>query len=49
LKIPGRQFPVNIHYAPEPQSDYLDAALTTTMQIHMDQPKGDILVFLPGI
>ncbi|CAG8489472.1 9676_t:CDS:10 [Funneliformis caledonium] len=48
LKIPGRQFPVTINYASEPQSDYLDAALTTTMQIHMDQPKGDILVFLPG-
>ncbi|CAB4375012.1 unnamed protein product [Rhizophagus irregularis] len=48
LKIPGRQFPVTINYASEPQSDYLDAALTTTMQIHMDQPRGDILVFLPG-
>ncbi|GES73943.1 ATP-dependent RNA helicase Prh1 [Rhizophagus clarus] len=48
LKISGRQFPVTINYASEPQQDYLDAALTTTMQIHIDQPKGDILVFLPG-
>ncbi|CAI2170721.1 933_t:CDS:10 [Funneliformis geosporum] len=44
----AKQFPVTINYSSEPQSDYLDAALTTTMQIHMDQPKGDILVFLPG-
>ncbi|CAG8442817.1 16363_t:CDS:10 [Acaulospora morrowiae] len=48
LKIPGRQFPVNIHYSNVPQSDYLDAALTCTLQIHVEQPPGDILVFLPG-
>ncbi|KAK3946365.1 P-loop containing nucleoside triphosphate hydrolase protein [Diplogelasinospora grovesii] len=46
--IPGRTFPVEILYSREPESDYLDAALTTVMQIHLTEPAGDILVFLTG-
>mmetsp|Transcript_25210 Transcript_25210/g.36126 ORF Transcript_25210/g.36126 Transcript_25210/m.36126 type:complete len:608 (-) Transcript_25210:287-2110(-) len=46
--IPGRTFPVEILYTKEPESDYLDAALITVMQIHLSQPAGDILVFLTG-
>ena len=46
--IPGRTFPVEILYAKEPEMDYLDAALLTVMQIHMQEPPGDILVFLTG-
>ncbi|KAL2127224.1 hypothetical protein VTI74DRAFT_11072 [Chaetomium olivicolor] len=46
--IPGRTFPVEILYSREPESDYLDAALTTVMQIHLSEPMGDILVFLTG-
>lgn len=30
------------------ESDYLDAALTTVMQIHLSEPMGDILLFLTG-
>ena len=48
FRIPGRTFPVEIYYAKEPESDYLDAALITVMQIHLTEPKGDILVFLTG-
>ncbi|RHZ71110.1 hypothetical protein Glove_262g16 [Diversispora epigaea] len=48
LKISGRQFPVNIIYCTEPKSDYLDTAFTSIFQIHIEQPAGDILVFLPG-
>ncbi|CAG8510488.1 9023_t:CDS:10 [Cetraspora pellucida] len=48
LQIPGRQFPVSVNYNFVPQPDYLDAAFTTSMQIHTNQPPGDILVFLPG-
>ncbi|CAG8529004.1 1067_t:CDS:10 [Diversispora eburnea] len=48
LKISGRQFPVNIIYCMEPKSDYLDTAFTSILQIHIEQPAGDILVFLPG-
>ncbi|KAK8219234.1 DEAH-box ATP-dependent RNA helicase prp22 [Zalaria obscura] len=48
LTIPGRTFPVEIMYSREPESDYLDAALTTVMQIHLTEPPGDILLFLTG-
>lgn len=46
--IPGRTFPVEILYSREPESDYLDTALVTVMQIHLTEPKGDILLFLTG-
>ena len=48
IKIPGRTFNVEIFYSNEPESDYLDAALTTIMQIHLTEEPGDILVFLTG-
>jgi ATP-dependent RNA helicase DHX8/PRP22 len=48
FSIPGRTFPVEIMYSREPEDDYLDAALTTIMQIHLTEPAGDILVFLTG-
>lgn len=48
FSIPGRTFPVEIMYSREPEDDYLDAALTTVMQIHLTEPPGDILVFLTG-
>ncbi|KAL8709962.1 MAG: hypothetical protein Q9220_005412 [cf. Caloplaca sp. 1 TL-2023] len=46
--IPGRTYPVEIMYSREPQSDYLDAALVTVMEIHLGEPPGDILLFLTG-
>lgn len=48
LMIPGRAFPVEVMYSREPETDYLDAALTTAMQIHLTEPDGDILLFLTG-
>lgn len=48
FSIPGRTFPVEILYTKEPESDYLDAALITVMQIHITEPPGDILLFLTG-
>ena len=44
--VPGRRYPVDIHYTPQPEANYLHAAITTVFQIHTTQPKGDILVFL---
>jgi pre-mRNA-splicing factor ATP-dependent RNA helicase DHX15/PRP43 len=35
-------------YTPEPERDYLEAALRTVMQVHMCESEGDILVFLTG-
>uniref|UniRef100_A0A8C5CFV2 RNA helicase n=1 Tax=Gadus morhua TaxID=8049 RepID=A0A8C5CFV2_GADMO len=46
--IPGRTFPVEVLYCKEPETDYLDAALITVMQIHLTEPPGDVLVFLTG-
>ncbi|PWN39059.1 P-loop containing nucleoside triphosphate hydrolase protein [Ceraceosorus guamensis] len=46
--IPGRTYKVEVLYTKEPESDYLDAALITVMQIHLSEPPGDILVFLTG-
>ncbi|KAI0075056.1 hypothetical protein K474DRAFT_1454458 [Panus rudis PR-1116 ss-1] len=41
-------YPVDIHYTPQPEANYLHAAITTVFQIHTTQPKGDILVFFTG-
>ncbi|KAI0947459.1 Cyclin-dependent kinase catalytic subunit, variant 2 [Taiwanofungus camphoratus] len=46
--VPGRRYPVDIHYTPQPEANYLHAAITTVFQIHTTQPKGDILVFFTG-
>ena len=46
--IPGRTFPVEVMYTKAPESDYLDAALITIMQIHLAEPPGDVLCFLTG-
>jgi pre-mRNA-splicing factor ATP-dependent RNA helicase DHX15/PRP43 len=48
MKVPGRLHPVEIFYTPEPERDYLEAALRTVLQIHMCEPEGDILMFLTG-
>ncbi|KAL2039826.1 hypothetical protein N7G274_007226 [Stereocaulon virgatum] len=46
--IPGRTFPVSVNYITELEPDYLNAALVTVMQIHLQEPAGDILLFLTG-
>jgi ATP-dependent RNA helicase DHX8/PRP22 len=46
--IPGRTFPIEIMFAKDPVSDYLEEALITVMQIHLREPAGDILLFLTG-
>jgi len=48
MKVPGRMFPVEIFYTPEPERDYLEAAIRTVVQIHLCEPAGDILLFLTG-
>lgn len=48
FKVPGRRFPVDIYYTKQPEADYVEAAVVTALQIHVTQPKGDILVFLTG-
>ena len=49
LNVPGRIHPVTVHYTPQPEANYLNAAVTTVFQIHVSQPMpGDVLVFLTG-
>ncbi|RFU34540.1 hypothetical protein B7463_g1779, partial [Scytalidium lignicola] len=48
LAVPGRTHPVEIYYTPEPERDYVEAALRTVLQIHATEPEGDILLFLTG-
>lgn len=53
LYIQGRQYPVKLYYTVTPQSDYINSAITTVLQLHQEEvqdgkSKGDILVFLTG-
>eukprot|EP01102_Stenamoeba_stenopodia_P013557 TRINITY_DN4417_c0_g2_i2.p1 TRINITY_DN4417_c0_g2~~TRINITY_DN4417_c0_g2_i2.p1 ORF type:complete len:710 (+),score=185.78 TRINITY_DN4417_c0_g2_i2:150-2279(+) len=48
LTVPGRTHPVEIYYTPEPQRDYLEAAIQTAIHIHLNEAPGDILMFLTG-
>ncbi|KAF5221139.1 hypothetical protein ECC02_005851 [Trypanosoma cruzi] len=46
--IEGRTFPVEVNFLREPTEDYLDCALRTVMKLHLQEPPGDVLVFLTG-
>ena len=48
FNIPGRRFPVDILYTKAPEADYVEACVITVLQIHITQPKGDVLVFFTG-
>lgn len=48
LAVPGRTHPVEIFYTPEPERDYVEAAIRTVLQIHASEPEGDVLLFLTG-
>ncbi|CAG9106521.1 unnamed protein product [Plutella xylostella] len=49
MNVPGRTHPVEIFYTPQPERDYLEAAIRTVVQIHIcEEIAGDILLFLTG-
>jgi pre-mRNA-splicing factor ATP-dependent RNA helicase DHX15/PRP43 len=48
MSVPGRTFPVEIYYTPEPETDYLQASIRTVVQIHSCEDPGDVLLFLTG-
>jgi len=48
FSCPGRTYPVDLFYTESAESNYVSAAITTCLQIHITQPRGDILVFLCG-
>ncbi|EQC28481.1 pre-mRNA-splicing factor ATP-dependent RNA helicase [Saprolegnia diclina VS20] len=49
VRVPGRMHPVEVFYTPEPQRDYVEAAVRTAVQIHLCEPEGDVLLFLTGL
>ena len=46
--VQGRAFLVSQLHLGKPEKHYLDATLTAVLQLHVDAPEGDILVFLTG-
>ncbi|KAK1227716.1 Salivary acidic proline-rich phosphoprotein 1/2 [Marasmius sp. AFHP31] len=48
IYVQGRQHSVTIYHSAQGQLDYVDSAVRTFFQIHVDQPPGDVLIFLPG-
>ncbi|KAF5313879.1 hypothetical protein D9619_013029 [Psilocybe cf. subviscida] len=48
FKVPGRTHPVEVFYTQEPEPDYVEAAIRTTLMIHRAEDPGDILLFLTG-
>ena len=54
FEIPGRVFPVDVHYCCQDETfdpqklTYMSQVTRTVMDIHLDHPEGDILVFLTG-
>ena len=46
--IPGRTFPVDIVFSKTPVEDYVDSAVKKALEIHLQQPPGDILIFMTG-
>lgn len=48
LKVPGRTHPVEVFFTPEPERDYVEAAVRTVVQIHQFEAPGDVLLFLTG-
>ena len=48
INLEGRCHPVDLYYVEDPQADYLEATLHTILQIHFEEPDGDVLAFLTG-
>lgn len=47
-EIPGRTFPVDVFYSRNPCEDHVENSVRQAIQIHLQAPEGDILVFMPG-
>ncbi|EKE37673.1 helicase, putative [Entamoeba nuttalli P19] len=48
IHIEGRTFPVSVQYLKTTPNDYIEMAIRQVLSIHMNQGKGDILVFMTG-
>jgi ATP-dependent RNA helicase DHX37/DHR1 len=48
IKVPGRQYPVTIHFSRITKPDYVAEAIRKAIKIHNRLPPGGILIFLTG-
>lgn len=48
ISLEGRTYPIDILYLASPTEDYVERAISTVLDIHKSEPKGDVLVFLTG-
>ncbi|KAJ8099316.1 P-loop containing nucleoside triphosphate hydrolase protein [Lipomyces tetrasporus] len=48
VSIEGKMYPVDILYLSEPTEDYVEKTIQTIIDIHNEEPEGDILAFLTG-
>ena len=48
FNIPGRTFPVETYFNKTPVDDYVEGAVKKAVEIHLQQPPGDILIFMTG-
>ena len=48
FEIPGRAFKVDYHYNKSIPDDYVESAVKKTIEVHLQYPEGDILVFMTG-
>ncbi|KDN47150.1 P-loop containing nucleoside triphosphate hydrolase protein [Tilletiaria anomala UBC 951] len=48
LYVQGRQHAVDICHTVDSCEDWADAALRTILQVHLENPPGDVLVFMTG-
>ncbi|KAJ7024923.1 P-loop containing nucleoside triphosphate hydrolase protein [Mycena alexandri] len=48
IHIKERQHPVKIFHVAQDQPDHIGAAVRAFFQVHVGQPSGDVLIFLPG-
>ncbi|GJR20300.1 probable pre-mRNA-splicing factor ATP-dependent RNA helicase DEAH4 [Tanacetum coccineum] len=48
LNVPGKLFPVEILYSAEQPKSYIESSLRKAIDIHVNEPEGDILIFMTG-
>lgn len=48
ISLEGRTYPIDVLYLDESTEDYVEKAVSTVFDIHTNEPKGDVLVFLTG-
>ncbi|MFS8020463.1 putative RNA helicase [Helianthus anomalus] len=48
LNVPGKLYPVEISYTSEQPKSYIESSLRKAIDIHVNEPEGDILIFMTG-